>query len=211
MGFSRQEYWSRVPLPSPMMYSAYKLNKQGDNIQPWCTPCPIWNQSVVPCPVLTIASWPAYRFLKRQIRWSGIPISFIILKKKHFLTFQHTTEISSQCVVHCLVAKLCSTLCNPMDCCTPGFPVLHYVPEFAQTHVHWVGNAIQPSHLLLSPSPAFNLSQHQGLFQWVSSSIWWPKYWSFSFSISPSNEYSGFIFFRIDWSTHLTCLIPLHS
>ena len=53
-----------------MMYSAYKLNKQGDNIQPWRTPFPIWNQSVVPCPVLTVASWPAYRFLKRQIRWS---------------------------------------------------------------------------------------------------------------------------------------------
>ena len=61
-----------------MMYSAYKLNKQGDNIQPWCTPFPIWNQSVVPCPVLTLASWPAYRFLKRQVRWSGSPISFRI-------------------------------------------------------------------------------------------------------------------------------------
>ena len=59
-----------------MMYSAYKLNKQGDNILPWCTPFPIWNQSVVPCPVLTVASWPAYRFLKRQVRWSGIPICF---------------------------------------------------------------------------------------------------------------------------------------
>ena len=58
-----------------MMYSAYKLNKQGDNIQPWRTPFPIWNQSVVPCPVLTVASRPAYRFLKRQVRWSGIPIS----------------------------------------------------------------------------------------------------------------------------------------
>ena len=52
-----------------MMYSAYKLNKQGDNIQPWRTPFPIWNQSAVPCPVLTVASWPAYRFLKRQVRW----------------------------------------------------------------------------------------------------------------------------------------------
>ena len=61
-----------------MMYSAYKLNKQGDNIQPWRTPFPIWNQSVVLCLVLTVASWPAYRFLKRQIRWSGIPISFRI-------------------------------------------------------------------------------------------------------------------------------------
>ena len=61
-----------------MMYSAYKLNKQGDNIQPWRTAFPIWNQSVVPCPVLTVASWPAYKFLKRQIRWSGIPISWRI-------------------------------------------------------------------------------------------------------------------------------------
>ena len=61
-----------------MMYSAYKLKKPGDNIQPQCTSFPIWNQSVVPCPVLTIASWPAYRFLKRQVRWSGIPISFRI-------------------------------------------------------------------------------------------------------------------------------------
>jgi len=59
-----------------MMYSAYKSNKQGDNIQPWCTPFPIWNQFVVPCPVLTVASWPTYTFLKRQVRWSGIPISF---------------------------------------------------------------------------------------------------------------------------------------
>ena len=57
------------------MYSAYKLNKQGDSIQPWHTPFPIWNQSVVSCPVLTVASWPAYRFLRRQARWSGIPIS----------------------------------------------------------------------------------------------------------------------------------------
>ena len=60
-----------------MMYSAYKLNKQGEKIQLWHTPFPIWNQSVVPCPVLTVASWPAYRFLKRQVRWYGIPISFI--------------------------------------------------------------------------------------------------------------------------------------
>ena len=61
-----------------MRYSAYTLNKQGNNIQPWRTPFPIWNQSVVSCPVLTVASWPAYRFLKRQVRWFGIPISFRI-------------------------------------------------------------------------------------------------------------------------------------
>ena len=61
-----------------MRYSAYKLNKQGDNIQPWCTSFPIWNQSVVPGLNLTIASWPAYRFLRRQVRWSSIPVSWRI-------------------------------------------------------------------------------------------------------------------------------------
>ena len=61
-----------------MMYSAYKLNKQGDNIQTWCTPFVIWNQSVVSCLVLTVTSWPAYRFLRRQVRWSGFPISLRI-------------------------------------------------------------------------------------------------------------------------------------
>ena len=95
------------------------------------------------------------------------------------------------------MARLGSTPCDPMDCSTPGFPVHHQLPELAQNHVHRVGDAIQPRHPLLSPSPpAFNLSQHQGLFQWVSSSH---QYWSFSFSISPSNEYSGLISFRIDW------------
>ena len=61
-----------------MLYSKYKLNKEGGNIQPWHTPFPIWNQSVVPCPVLTVASWPAYRFLRGQVRWSDIPISLTI-------------------------------------------------------------------------------------------------------------------------------------
>ena len=87
-----------------------------------------------------------------------------------------------------------------MDCSTPGFPVYHQLPELAQTHVHWVGDAIQPSHPLLSPSPpAFNLSQFQGLSNESILCIRWPKYWSFSFNISPSNEYSGLISFRMDW------------
>ena len=69
------------------------------------------------------------------------------------------------------VVQRCPTLCDPMDCSTPGLPVHHQLPEFTQIHVHWVGDAIQPSHPLLSPSPAtFHLSQYQGLFQWVSSS-----------------------------------------
>ena len=87
-----------------------------------------------------------------------------------------------------------------MDCSMPGFPVYHHLLELAQTHVHWVGDAIQPSHSLSSPSPpALSLSQHQGLLQWVSSLHQVAKYWSFSFSISPSNEYSGLISFRMDW------------
>ena len=61
-----------------MMYSTYKLNKQGDHIYPWCTPFPVWNQSIVPCLVLTVASWPEYRFLRMQVRWSDIPISWRI-------------------------------------------------------------------------------------------------------------------------------------
>ena len=88
-----------------------------------------------------------------------------------------------------------------MDCSTPGFPVHHQLQEFTQIHVHWVGDAIQPSHPLSSSSPpAFSLSQHQGLFQWVKSlCMRWPKYWSFSFSISASNDYSGLISFRMDY------------
>ena len=79
-----------------MMYSAYKLNKQGDNIQPWHTPFPIWNPSVVPCPVLTVASWPAYRFLRRQVRWSGIPISFRIFHSLLWSTHSKALAIVSK-------------------------------------------------------------------------------------------------------------------
>ena len=106
---------------------------------------------------------------------------------------RHIVQFSS-------VAQLCPTHCDPMDCSTPGFPVHHQLPKLAQTHVHRVGHAIQPSHLLSSPSPpAFNPSQHQGLFNESVLHIWWPKYWSFSFSTSPSNEHSRLISFRIDW------------
>ena len=101
------------------------------------------------------------------------------------------------------VTQSCPILCDPMDCSTPGFPVHQPLLELAQTHVHLVSDAIQQSHLLSSPSPAFNVPQNQGLFQWAVLCIWWPKYWSFNFSISLSNEYSGLIFFRIDWFVSL--------
>ena len=85
-------------------------------------------------------------------------------------------------------------------CNMPGLPVHHQLPEFTQTHVHWVSDAIQPSHPLSSPSPlALNPSHHQGLSQWVNSSHEVAKVWSFSFNISPANEHSELISFRMDW------------
>ena len=100
-----------------------------------------------------------------------------------------------------------------IDCSMPGFPVHHQLREPTQTHVHYVGDAIKLSHPLLSPfPPAFNLSQHQGVFQWVRFlHIRCLKYWSFSFSISPSNEYSGLSFFRMDWLDLLTVQGTLKS
>ena len=98
------------------------------------------------------------------------------------------------------ITQSCPIPCDPMDCSMPSLPVCHQLPELAQTHVHEVSDAIQPSHSLLSPSPpAFKLSQYQGFSNESILHIRLPKYWSFSFHISPSNEYSGLISFRIDW------------
>ena len=89
---------------------------------------------------------------------------------------------------------------HPMNYSMPGLPVHHQLPDFTQTHVHRVGDAIQPSHPLSSPSPpAPSPSQHQGFSNESTLRIRWPKYWSFSFSISPSNEHPGLSSFRMDW------------
>ena len=100
----------------------------------------------------------------------------------------------------CSVVQLCLMLCDPMDCSTPGIPVLHYLQEFAQTIAHWISDAIQPSHPLSSPSsPVLNISQHQGLFQWVSSSHQVAKV----LELQPQHQFFQWIFrsisFRIDW------------
>ena len=93
---------------------------------------------------------------------SSTPLAVIFLECKSDLTISSVPFNS--------VTQSCPTLCNSMDCSTPGFPVHHQLPEFTRTHVHWVSDAIQPSHPLSSPSaPTFNLSQHQGLCKWVSS------------------------------------------
>ena len=97
-------------------------------------------------------------------------------------------------------AQSCLTLCDPMNRDTPGLPVHHQLPEFTQTHVHRVGDAIQPSHfrcplLLLPPiSPSIRVFSNKSTLR-----MRWPKYWNFSFSISPSNEHPGLISFRMDW------------
>ena len=115
--------------------------------------------------------WP----VPSRILFENIGYCYIFLKSMAWLSKIQTSfwevnpRISS--VQFSSVAQSCPTLCNPMNCSTPGLPVHHQLLEFTQTHVHRVGDAIQPSHPLLSPSPpALNLSQHQGLFQWVSSS-----------------------------------------
>ena len=99
------------------------------------------------------------------------------------------------------VSQSCLTLCNPMDCSTPGFPVNHQLPEIAQTHVYWTGDAIQSSHLIFCCPLLFLSSIFPSIRVFSSESVLstrWSKYWSFRFSISPSNDYSGLISFRID-------------
>jgi len=110
------------------------------------------------------------------------------------------------------VAQSSLTFGDPMDCNTPGLSVHHHLPEFTQIHVHRVSDAIQPSHPLTSPSPpTFNLSQHQGFSNEPALPSSWPKDCSFSFSISPSNEQSGLISFRMDWMDLLAAQGTLKS
>ena len=110
------------------------------------------------------------------------------------------------------VTQLCSIPCNPMNCGTPGLSVHHQVLEFTQTHVHWVGDAIQPSHPLLSLfPPTFNFPSVRLLSNESVLHIRWPKYWSFSFNISPLNEYSGLISFRIEGLNLLAIQETLNS
>ena len=111
------------------------------------------------------------------------------------------------------VAQLCPTLCYPMDCSRTVLPVHHQLPELTQIHVHWFSDAIQPSHHLSSPSPpTFNLSQHQGLFPWVSSLYQVAKVLTFNFSIFQlSDEYSGLISFAVDLFDLLEVQVTLKS
>ena len=124
-----------------------------------------------------------HKLLKRKI--------FIL--KYFFFQFPFFFQFSS-------VAQSCPTLCDPMNRSTPGLPVHRQLPEFTQTHVNRVSDAIQPSHPLSAPfPPAPNPSQHQSFSNESALRMRWPKYWSFSFSIIPSKEYPGLTSFRMDW------------
>ena len=105
--------------------------------------------------------------LPSHLLWCG---AFRLKWTPYYLQSANILNYQSGSVQFSSVAQSCPTLCNPMNRSTPGLPVHHQLPESTQTHVHWVGDAIQPSHPLLSPSPAFSLSQGYGFFQWVSSS-----------------------------------------
>ena len=117
-----------------------------------------------------------------------------------FVTYYLHGALHGHSVQFSSVAQSCPTPCDPMNRSTPGLPVHHQLPEFTQTHVHWVGEAIHPSHPLSSPFPPVpNPSQHQSLSNELILRMRWPKYWSFSFSIIPSKEHPGLISFRMDW------------
>ena len=127
--------------------------------------------------------------VKVMIPISSLSCSFYI---------RHITEIGLL-LLGCSVAPSCRTFWDPMDCSTPDLTVPQYHTEITQVHVHWIGDAIQPFQPLSPSSPsAFNLSQHQGLLQWASSWHQVAEVSEFSFSTSPSNEYSGLISFRTD-------------
>ena len=117
-------------------------------------------------------------------------------EKEHTITFIFLRKYALSVQFSCLVMSNC----DPMDCSRSGLPVHHQLLEFTQTHIHWVSDTIKPPHPLSSPSlPSFNLSPIRVFSNESALCIRWPKDWSCSFGISPSNEHSGLIFFRMDW------------
>ena len=160
MGFPRQEYWSRLPCPLPG-----NLPDPGIKLESFKSPIltdRFFTTSTTRKPTPLFLPGESH---KQRAWWT---LFHRFAKSQTWLKW---LSMHPQSVQFSSVAQSCPTLCDPMDCSTPGLPVHHQLPEFTQTHVHWVSDAIQPSHPLSSPSPpAFNLSQYQGLFQWVSSS-----------------------------------------
>ena len=152
------------------------------------------------CTLSLLSSMPLFSWSAWQICFFPLLISIwrVCLSNATFLC----RSIFKSCSC-CSVAQSCLTLCDPMDCSTPGSSVLHYLLEFAQIPVHWVSDAIWPSHPLLLPSPFTLIFPGIRVFSSeLALCIRWPKYWSFS--NSSSSEHSGLISFRIDWFDLLT-------
>ena len=122
----------------------------------------------------------------------GLFMKWFLILKLHKWIWEFSVQFSS-------VTQSCPTPHDPMNRITPGLPVHHQLPEFTQIHVHWVGDAIQPSHPLSSASPSALDLLGRVFSNELVLCIRWPKYWSFSFNISPSIEHPGLISFRMDW------------
>ena len=197
------------PFPQPVL------------LRPCCTYAHLYGGiklsfSCYPLPSITLQHYLLKSFMMRHRRICSMQVSILQPHRlsstelaKDFKQEQSTQNLSRQfsSVQFSSVSQSCPTLRDLMDCSTPGFPVHHQLPEIAQTHVHRIGDAIHPSHFLSSPSPGDESSwQRLNIFPSIRVfskgsvlHIRWPKYWSFSFHICPSNEYLGLISFMIDW------------
>ena len=166
-----------------------------------------WSPEVVCCPLYLQLAHTTYKWQRSLHGPAPLSAAFTWCAREHksqkpHVYFQELRRLCSESVVLTQlssVAQSCPTLCDPMDCSIPGFPVYYHLLEPAQTHVHWVwchptiSSSVVPfsSHLQSFPRSVFS---NESVLR-----MRWPKYWSFSFSISPSNEYSGLISFRMDW------------
>ena len=208
MGLTRQECLNDLPFPSPGKHIVSKLSTMTH--QSWVCLHDIAHSFTVKALINFTKLWSNCSVLlffcnccfysvfplkdkgKRIVEASWLEVLYL-WESESCSNGQGHAQFSS-------VTQSYLILCNPMDCSRPGFPVNHQLLELAQTHVQWVSDAIQPSHPLSSPSPVFNICQNQGLFKWVSTMHQMAKVLeSFSFSISPSSEYSGLISLRVDW------------
>ena len=179
--------------------------------------CPLWLLSIITdiCQSCFLRYRPLslIKFCWKVITVSTIVSTYTVLYSRYSKLTSKEIRKDIEKTWSCIFVQLlsCVWLCNPMDCSTPGFPVFPYILEFTQAHVNWVGDAIQLSHLLsplLLPSifPSIRVFSNELLL-----CIRWPNYWSFGFSISPSNEYSELISFRTDWFDLFAVHVTLNS
>ena len=184
MEFSRQEYWSGLPFTSPGYLPDPGIEPGSPKLQGEYLPS-------------ELTAW-----------FNNYEVLFYVAVLDHT---RHPRNIINICM-YSSVAQSCLTLCDPIDCSMPGLHVHYQILVFTQTHVHRVSDAIQPSHPLWSPSPpTLNLSSVRVFSNESVLHIRWPKYWNFSFNISTSNEYSGLIYFRMDWLDLLAVQVMLKS